>query len=185
MPGGRDDQDARDLSTVKVKISKELWPIRSACGSEGNLLTHPGKVPITLTGDHLAFSKANTTLSKGVRGDDPPTMQDIQQLKSGEDHLEKTYDGVSLRLRLTSDARCAGGIPLRPCHLMGACCGGVSLRPRHQMGAYCGVSSRPRHQMGAFVLIRSSRALRTLDWEERIVGWPGEAGTGSSVSAPV
>jgi hypothetical protein len=152
MSGGRDDQDARDLSTGKVKISKELWPVKSACGNEGHLPTHPGKVPITVAGGQLAFSKA--TLSKGVCGDDPPTMQDVQQSKRGEDHLEKVYGGVSWR----------------PRHPMGACCGGVSLRPRDQMGA-C-------------VRICSSRTLRILGREERIMGRPGEAETGLSVSAP-
>jgi hypothetical protein len=222
---------------------KDSWFNKSACGSEGHVLAHHGKVPITVAGDQLALSRADTTLSKGVCGDDPPTMQDIELPRSsvGQDpcdvslpprHQMGAHDrGASLRPRLQSgfccggallrpgqlmgandrgallrprlqSGFCCGGVLLRPRQLMGACCGGgVSLQPRHPMGACCGrvslwarlqsgvrsggVSLRPRHPMGACVRIRSSRALRILSRGERIVGWPGEAGTGSSVSVPV
>jgi hypothetical protein len=73
-------------------------------------------------------------------------------------------------------------VSCRPRHPMGAC--GVSLRPCRPMGASCGASLRPRHPMGACgVSIRPSRASCSIQREGRIVGGPGEAGTGSSVSA--
>jgi hypothetical protein len=195
----------------------DSWLIKLACGSEGHLPTHPGKVQISVAGDQLALSRVDTTWSKGVCGDDPSTMQDIKLPK--KDQSRSVYGGVSSRLRHQlricsvrcvdasswpchrTDVGCGGvslwprhhsgaryggvGVSLRPRHQSGACCG-VLLRPRHQMGAcFGGVSLRPRHQMGACVRIRSSRALRVLSREERTMRWPGESGTGSSVSAPV
>jgi hypothetical protein len=53
---------------------KELWQKESMSGSEGHLLAHPDEVKVTLAGDHAAALTVVHTLSKGVCGDDPPTM---------------------------------------------------------------------------------------------------------------
>jgi hypothetical protein len=45
--------------------------------SEGHLLIHPEKAPITLTGDLLALSRAGTALSEGICEDDPPEVSAI------------------------------------------------------------------------------------------------------------
>jgi hypothetical protein len=89
-------------------------------------------------------------------------MQNIKVPKKGSDQLRMVYSDVLSRSRHQSDA----------------CCGGLSEGSRCQMGT-CGggVPLRPRHQMGASVRIRFSRALRMMGRGERIVGWPGEAGT--------
>jgi hypothetical protein len=75
--GGRDDQDARDLKSGKVKIPNEFLPIKSASGSEGHLLTHPDEVAVTLAGDQQASVEV-FTLSERVCGDDSSTVQDIK-----------------------------------------------------------------------------------------------------------
>jgi hypothetical protein len=105
------------------------------------------------------------TLSKGVCGDDPSTLQDINRSSSE---------------RISSDS-CSDGASYRPRHSMGACVG--SCRPRQPMGAYVG-SCRPRHPMGACVSIRPSRVSCMFQREGWIGGGPGGAGTGSGVSAP-
>jgi hypothetical protein len=54
---------------------------KSDSGSEGHLLTHPVKAPVTLAGDHLALSRVGTALAKGVCGDDPST----EKVKNSEE----------------------------------------------------------------------------------------------------
>jgi hypothetical protein len=52
-----------------VKISEEEEVYED--GSEGHLLIHPEKAPVTLTGDLLALSRVGTALSEGICEDGP------------------------------------------------------------------------------------------------------------------
>jgi hypothetical protein len=86
-----------------------------------------------------------------------------------------------MEFRLRHQAVSVGGVSVRPSH-QAVGFGGVSVRPSHQAVGFGGVSVRPRHQ-GVGYGSCPSLSKGESQWGGALMDGPGEAGTGSSVSA--